>query len=95
MTTPRVVVVERLVRSVSVEQVQPATSSRGPGVRGPEGAPGPLGPPGPVGGPGPTGPEGPSGQPRWSGAGPPGVVIGAEPGDVYVDWLTGDTYQLI
>lgn len=45
------------------------------------------GPPGPVG-------LGPSGQPRFTGEGPPGVVIGANPGDEYLDNLTGTLYRL-
>lgn len=50
---------------------------------------------------GPQGPQGPSGyvegvgygQPRWVGQGPPGLLIGAEPGDRYLDTLTGDIYK--
>lgn len=51
-----------------------------------------VGPPGPSG---PTGPAGPSGDvERFYGVGPPGVVIGASPGDEYVDTDTGDLYVL-
>jgi hypothetical protein len=31
----------------------------------------------------------------WHGDGPPGVVVGAAPGDFYVDDLTGNYYRLI
>lgn len=34
------------------------------------------------------------GQPKFSGQGPPGVVIGASPGDEYLDVTSGDIYQL-
>lgn len=47
--------------------------------------------------PGPQGPQGPTGspgQPRWAGEGPPGTIIGAQPGDAYLDTLTGNLYQL-
>lgn len=43
---------------------------------------------------GPPGPQGNPGQPRWAGEGPPTVVVGASPGDVYLDTLTGDLYLL-
>lgn len=52
-----------------------------------------------------TGPRGPrglsgegttsSGQPRFTGTGPPGVIIGAEPGDEYLDKSNGDIYTLM
>jgi hypothetical protein len=42
---------------------------------------------------GATGPRGTS-RPRFYGDGPPGVIIGAQPGDEYVDQLTGDLYVL-
>lgn len=64
---------------------------------GRQGEPGPPGPAGPVGPAGPMGPEGPrsSGPQYWHGQGaPPEVIIGARPGDCYVDVLTGDIYQL-
>lgn len=64
---------------------------------GRKGDPGPPGPPGPVGPVGPVGPEGPrsSGPQYWHGQGaPPEVIIGARPGDCYIDVLTGDIYQL-
>ena len=64
---------------------------------GRQGEPGPPGPAGPVGPVGPMGPEGPrsSGPQYWHGQGaPPEVIIGARPGDCYVDVLTGDIYQL-
>lgn len=47
--------------------------------------------PGPQGNPGP---QGDPGQPRWSGQGVPGTIVGAEPGDVYLDIVTGITYVL-
>ncbi|WCZ36964.1 hypothetical protein CHEID_07155 [Corynebacterium heidelbergense] len=56
---------------------------------------GPIGPPGE---PGPAGPPGAASETPivWSGQGtPPEVVDGAKPGDVWLDTLTGDTYELI
>lgn len=48
------------------------------------------------------GPMGPPGIPgddlrveRFYGEGPPGLVVGASPGDEYVDTLTGDLYVLM
>lgn len=35
-----------------------------------------------------------AGQPRFTGQGPPGTIIGANPGDEYLDKLTGDIYTL-
>ncbi len=61
------------------------------GVAGP---PGSQGPQGSQGAAGPQGPQGPVGHNRWYGDGPPVVVIGAAPGDEYVDELTGDLYVL-
>lgn len=61
------------------------------------GPPGPKGPPGDPGGgttPGPPGPPGKDGQIRFTGHGPPGTIVGAEPGDTYMDLLTGDLYKL-
>jgi hypothetical protein len=56
---------------------------------------GPVGPAGEYGPPGPPGPPGPAtGGKRWYGEGPPGVIVGAEPRDEYVDILTGDLYVL-
>lgn len=46
------------------------------------------------GGPGPPGPPGRDGQIRFTGHGPPGVIVGAQPEDTYVDLLTGDIYKL-
>lgn len=50
---------------------------------------------------GPRGPKGDKGDPgrdrtdkRWYGEGPPGLIIGASPGDEYVDALTGTLYVL-
>lgn len=53
--------------------------------------PGPDPEPGP---PGPPGPPGKDGQIRFTGHGPPGVIIGAEPDDTYMDLDTGDIYKL-
>lgn len=52
---------------------------------------------GPVGPPGVDGRDGINGQSagrRWYGEGPPGLVVGAAPGDEYLDILTGDLYNL-
>lgn len=39
--------------------------------------------------------SGTPGQPRWTGEGPPpATIIGASPGDTYLDTLTGDLYRL-
>lgn len=62
------------------------------GVVGPAGPEGPVGEKGDTGDPG--GPPGPPGQPRYSGYGPPGLIIGSSPGDEYIDLLTGDIYRL-
>ena len=56
--------------------------------------PGPAGPQGPQGLQGPQGPQGDPGSVWWSGEGPPNVVIGASPGDFYIDTLSGTLYQL-
>ena len=47
-----------------------------------------------VGATGPTGPAGKDGARWWFGDGPPGAVAGSQPGDVYVDSLSGTFYQL-
>ncbi|CPX74657.1 Uncharacterised protein [Mycobacteroides abscessus] len=54
------------------------------------------GPPGPRGEQGAQGEAGPtfSGKAFWYGSGPPSVVIGSKPGDIYVDVETGSTYEL-
>ena len=62
----------------------PALLISPPGLPGPQGVPGPPGPAG-----------GPAGQPRYTGTGPPGLIIGAEPGDEYLDNSTGIIYQLV
>ena len=49
------------------------------------------GPPGPEG---PPGPRGKDGQIRFTGFGPPNVIVGAEPGDTYMDLATGDIFKL-
>ena len=44
---------------------------------------------------GPPGPPGHPGQIRFTGNGaPPAVIVGAEPGDTYLDLDTGDIYKL-
>lgn len=55
-----------------------------------------MGPEGPRGGPGPVGPTGPAPhiRTRFYGSGPPETVIGASPGDEYVDTVTGNLYLL-
>ena len=40
------------------------------------------------------GPPGAPGQIRFTGHGAPGTIIGAEPGDTYLDLDTGDLYKL-
>lgn len=57
--------------------------------------------PGPSGGQGPAGPPGPQGPPgdgdtvAWHfGSGPPGTIVGASPGDVYMDVDNGTLYRL-
>ena len=47
-----------------------------------------------IGEPGPPGPPGKDGQIRFTGNGPPGVIVGAEPGDTYMDLITGDIFKL-
>ena len=42
------------------------------------------------------GPRGKDGQIRFTGNGPPpAVIVGSEPGDSYLDLITGDTFKLI
>lgn len=40
------------------------------------------------------GPAGKPGQIRFTGMGAPGVILGAEPGDTYLDTATGNIYTL-
>lgn len=54
-----------------------------PGVQGIQGVPGPPGPPGI-----------PGSAVKYSGEGPPGTIIGAAPGDRYLDTITGTVYRL-
>lgn len=80
------------------------TDFRGPaGPAGPQGLQGVAGPQGPVGSRGPAGPQGPTGPagsqgPRGSkwfvGDGAPGTIEGALAGDMYLDRVSGSTYQL-
>lgn len=59
------------------------------GVQGPPGTGGSGG-----GTVGPQGPAGADGQIRFTGTGPPGVIIGAQPNDTYLDVSTGVIYKL-
>lgn len=43
---------------------------------------------------GPSGAKGKDGQIRFTGTGAPGVILGAEPGDTYLDTMTGNIYTL-
>lgn len=58
-------------------------------VDGEQGPPGPPGEDGQNGAPGPSG-----GLVKWYGNGPPGAIIGASPGDFYLDLDSGDIYTL-
>ena len=49
---------------------------------------------GPIAIPGPAGAPGKDGQIRYTGHGAPGVILGAEPGDTYLDLLSGEIYKL-
>jgi hypothetical protein len=51
---------------------------------------------GPPGTPGPQGPAGPTyeGLAWWYGEGPPGVIVGAKPGDYYLNTLNGQIFKL-
>ncbi|CAM5594035.1 hypothetical protein [Rhodanobacter lindaniclasticus] len=40
------------------------------------------------------GPDGAPGQIRFTGIGAPGTIVGASPGDTYLDTITGTIYQL-
>lgn len=53
-----------------------------------------AGPPGPPGVDGAPGLPGANAGRRWYGEGLPGTVVGAAPGDEYLDTLTGDLYIL-
>lgn len=80
------------------------TDFRGPagpaGPQGPQGVQGPQGPTGQTGATGaqgPTGPAGPTGTrgSKWFvGDGAPGTIGGALAGDMYLDRVSGTTYQL-
>lgn len=64
-------------------------------IQGPPGPPGPAGgPQGPPGEQGLRGPQGKTGSIQWHGQGPPGVIVGAEPNDLYLDESTGLIYKL-
>lgn len=64
------------------------------GVVRPVGRLGVLAWPGPAGPPGPPGPSTTGGVRRWHGNGPPGLLVGAQPNDEYLDLSTGDLYLL-
>ena len=49
---------------------------------------------GPIAIQGPAGAAGKDGQIRYTGHGAPGVILGAEPGDTYLNLLTGEIYKL-
>lgn len=78
-----------------VDVVDRATSIHGAGAMGVQG---PQGPPGDASGikgdKGDPGVPGKDGQIRFTGFGAPGTVIGASPGDTYLDKNTGDIYTL-
>lgn len=67
-----------------------------PGVPGPQGASGAQGPPGQTGATGPQGEPGPaySSPAWWFDDGPPSVIVGAKPGDLYMDVSSGTIYRL-
>lgn len=50
---------------------------------------------GPIAIQGPAGAPGKDGQIRYTGHGAPGVIVGAEPGDTYLDLLSGEIYKLM
>ena len=50
---------------------------------------------GPIAIQGPAGVPGKDGQIRYTGHGAPGVIVGAEPGDTYLDLLSGEIYKLL
>lgn len=50
---------------------------------------------GPIAFQGPAGLPGKDGQIRYTGHGTPSVIVGAEPGDTYLDLLTGVIYKLL
>ena len=64
------------------------------GVAGPAGQPGPKGPAGEQGPRGVQGPAGPRGSKWFYGNGTPGTIEGSLPGDMYLDRVSGTTYQL-
>lgn len=76
-------------QSHSVERDTRQALATSVGLQGPRGE---MGPVGPAGAQGPSG--GKPGQIRFTGNGPPGVIIGAEPQDTYLDVDTGVIYRL-
>jgi hypothetical protein len=89
-----VVLDQRVVEVVEVERPSQVIVLTAPGEPQVLFVDSPGGPKGDPGAPGPSGPPGPAGQPRWEGTGPPGVIVGASPGDLYLDRTTGDLYRL-
>ena len=83
------VVVNRDRTAESVERDTRKALATSVGLQGPRGE---MGPVGPAGAQGPSG--GKPGQIRFTGNGPPGVIIGAEPQDTYLDVDTGVIYRL-
>ena len=73
-----------------IQGVVGATGAQG--IQGPDGVAGAVGPTGPTGQTGPTGVRGA----QWfvgSGA-PPATITNSLPGDMYLDTVTGDVYQV-
>ena len=71
------------------------TGAQGPqGVAGPQGTQGPRGEQGAQGPAGPTGDTGVRGSKWFVGEGTPGTIEGSLPGDMYLDRVSGTTYQL-
>lgn len=88
-TRSTAVVVDRPSTVAAIEERTTATVGvNSPGVQGPPG--------GPAGPQGPQGERGKDGQIRFTGNGPPPtVIVGAQPGDTYMDLVTGDVYKLV
>ncbi len=64
------------------------------GVAGPQGPTGQTGPAGAQGPTGPAGATGPRGSKWFVGEGTPGTIEGSVAGDMYLDRVSGTTYQL-
>lgn len=93
--TSRIVVTdsERTVIALQIPGIQGGKGDKGDtgeqGNIGPSG--GPIGPDGPQG---IQGIQGKDGQIRFTGNGDPGTIIGASPGDTYLDMDSGIIYKL-